>query len=78
MAWCLTRDEPQTDAPFPYVKVEGEWMRWTSVDGASLKVERGVRGSTAVEHRAGAPVHFGRTFQRVVDLPVYREDWNDG
>jgi len=66
-----------SDTPFPYLKIEGEWVKWSEADAGWLTVERGVRGSSAVAHLAGATLHLGRTFQRVVDLPVYREDWND-
>ncbi|MFG0319156.1 MAG: hypothetical protein ACF8XB_17920, partial [Planctomycetota bacterium JB042] len=66
------------ETPFPYVKVEAEWMRWTAAEDGWLTVERGVRGTTAMEHEAGARVRTGRSFQRVIELPVFREDWNDG
>lgn len=65
------------ETPFPYVKVGAEWMKWSAAEDGWLTVERGVRGSTAMEHKAGARVHVGRSFQRVIELPVYREDWND-
>ena len=61
----------------PYLKVDGEWMRWKRGTGSELNVIRGQRRTGNLPHDAGAIVHVGRTFQRVVDIPVYREDWND-
>jgi len=61
----------------PFVKVGGEWMRWTEVRDGELKVVRAARGTVAVPHAAGTRVHLGKTFQRVVEIPVFRENWND-
>ncbi|MFH0944359.1 MAG: prepilin-type N-terminal cleavage/methylation domain-containing protein [Planctomycetota bacterium] len=61
----------------PYLKVGGEWMRWKRGSGNELIVIRGQRRTGNLPHDAGARVHVGRTFERVVEIPVYREDWND-
>ncbi len=60
-----------------FLKIDGEWMRVLDASGPEIKVERGVRGTAKLGHSAGARVRVGRTFERVVDIPVYREDWND-
>ncbi len=64
-------------SPYPFVKVDGEWMKWKRIVENQLVVERGQRGTAALGHAAGARVHVGETFQRTIDIPVYREDWND-
>ncbi len=61
----------------PFLKVEGEWMEWSQVADGGVKVLRGARGSGRRAHAAGARLRFGQTFQRVVEIPVFREDWND-
>lgn len=61
-----------------FVKVEGEWVEWNSKDGHEIKVTRGVRSTGPVPHAIGAKVHVGKTFQKIVEIPVFREDWNDG
>ena len=65
------REQSAPDA----VLVEGEWMRVTAVDGRALAVERGVRGTTAAPHADGATVRAGLTFERVLELPAGRENW---
>lgn len=60
----------------PYLKIDGEWMRWTAMDGSFLTVERAQRGTAKMDHAQGARVHVGETFRRVVEIPVFREDWN--
>jgi len=65
------RDQAAPD----HVLVEGEWMRVTGIDGRALSVERGVRGTTAVPHADGARVRVGTAFDRVVELPAGRENW---
>ena len=57
------------------VLVEGEWMRVTAMDGRTLSVERGVRGTKAVPHPDGATVRAGQTFERVLELPSARESF---
>jgi hypothetical protein len=59
-----------------HVLVGGEWLGVTAVAGRTLTVTRGARGTRAEAHAIGTPVRFGRSFQRVVDLPCARENWN--
>ena len=63
--------------PHPYLKVDGEWMRWTEIRGNELKVLLAARGTAALQHESGARVHVGETFERTIEIPVFREDWND-
>jgi hypothetical protein len=58
-----------------HVLVEGEWMKVNALDGRTLTVERGARGTTAVSHADGARVRAGATFERVLELPAARENW---
>ena len=41
------------------------------------RILRGQRGTAAVQHAEGARIHFGETIERTIEIPVYREDWND-
>jgi len=62
---------------YPYLKIDGEWMRFSPGAGSELKVIRGQRRTVPMPHEPGARIHRGRTFSRVVEIPVYRENWND-
>ncbi len=58
-----------------YIRVGSEWMTVNSVDGRTVEIEkdgRGVRGTEARKHGAGAVVDVGATFRRVIDLPGSR------
>src|SRR5206468_3415700 len=59
-----------------YVLVDAEWMRVNSVDGKSVAVQRGMRGTKAETHAIGAMVHYGMRLTREVSVALYREDWN--
>ncbi|MGQ0554236.1 MAG: prepilin-type N-terminal cleavage/methylation domain-containing protein [Planctomycetota bacterium] len=59
-----------------HVLIDQEWMAVQSVEGRSLVVQRGRRGSRAVPHDEGAPVRIGQSFERVVALPTAREHWS--
>jgi len=59
-----------------FVLLGTEWMRVLSVDGRSVSVKRGERGTKAVEHPRGTMVHYGLRFVREVNVATYREDWN--
>jgi hypothetical protein len=59
-----------------YVLVDSEWMRVNSVDGKTVGVKRGERGTKAETHAAGAMVHYGMRLVREVPVAQYREDWN--
>jgi hypothetical protein len=59
-----------------YVLVDAEWMRVNAVDGKSVAVQRGMRGTKAETHAIGAMVHYGMRLTREVPVALYREDWN--
>lgn len=64
-----------------YVKIDGEWIRYTSVERRALRIDpgrgsRGVRGTLPAPHRRGALVQAGKTFSFTLRLPGGREDWN--
>jgi prepilin-type N-terminal cleavage/methylation domain-containing protein len=60
-----------------FVKVEGEWVRYASRDGDTLRgLQRGQRGTRAKEHAGGAALRVGRTVQFTVMLPHGKDDWN--
>lgn len=59
-----------------YVLVDSEWMRVNSVDGRTVGVKRGERGTKAEAHAPGAMVHYGLRLVREVPVAQYREDWN--
>lgn len=63
--------------PYKFLKIGGEWVEWSVIRGEEVMVTRGVRRSEAMAHPAGAKVHIGNTYQRTIEIPVYREDWND-
>jgi prepilin-type N-terminal cleavage/methylation domain-containing protein len=63
-------------AAHKFVKIGGEWMEWTAIRGDELQVKRGARGTRATSHSAGARARIGETFERTIEIPVYREDWN--
>ncbi len=60
------------------VRIEGEWIRFSRIEGSSLIVsERGARHTLPHSHKAGTPVFAGRAFSTEVALPVARECWNE-
>ncbi|MHC4845488.1 MAG: PulJ/GspJ family protein [Planctomycetota bacterium] len=59
-----------------HVLVGAEWMRVTSIESGALMVERGARGTVPSAHLAGDRVSVGRRFERIVELPAYRENLN--
>jgi prepilin-type N-terminal cleavage/methylation domain-containing protein len=59
-----------------FVLIDAEWMRVSSIDGKTVGVSRGERGTKAEAHAAGAMVHYGMHFVREVQVAAYREDWN--
>lgn len=76
---------PGPDDPFPYMRIEDEWVRLRSRQANLFTVERGARGSTAVAHpvsrtsAGGATepvlVQMGRLFAVTVEIPVSRTGW---
>jgi hypothetical protein len=59
-----------------FVLLDAEWMRVLSIDGRSVSVKRGERGTKIVGHARGAMVHYGLRLVREVPVATYREDWN--
>jgi type II secretory pathway pseudopilin PulG len=59
-----------------FVLVDAEWMRVLSVEGRSVAVKRGERGTKVVEHLRGTMVHYGQRLVREISVATYREDWN--
>jgi hypothetical protein len=59
-----------------FVKIGGEWMQYSRLDGRRLLgVKRGVRGTAARDHLARERIHGGR--QMVITVPlVPRDSWN--
>lgn len=62
---------------FKYLKIGGEWIEWTEIRGDEVTIIRGVRNTEPTAHRLGTKIHIGTTYQRTIDIPVYRENWND-
>ncbi len=57
-----------------------EWIYYEKVENDILFIPTGGRGARAtvpVRHAAGTPVEVGHTFDVIIDVPGYREDWND-
>ncbi len=63
-------------ATYKYFKIGGEWFEWIEIRGDEVVVKRGVRDTLPDNHAAGSRVHIGTTFERTIEIPVYREDWN--
>jgi prepilin-type N-terminal cleavage/methylation domain-containing protein len=59
-----------------FLKVQGEWMSTTfeaiETSERRVTVQRGRRGTTAVDHPAGAPVYVGRSVS--TDVPLVFKD----
>lgn len=61
------------EGAFQYVRVGDEWIRYdTKSKTGFLGLERGVRGSEAMDHPVGTPVIYGTTFTRVIRVPGAR------
>lgn len=69
-------DGERMPASGAHVLVDEEWMLVRTVIGGQVTVERGARGTRALQHAAGASVRFGTTFVTEVPVAAYREDWN--
>ncbi len=68
----ILEDEQAPD----FVLVDAEWLGVTAADGRNLTVTRGARGTRPAQHSSGTKLRVGRRFDRVVDLPCGRENWN--
>lgn len=62
--------------PEGHLRIGQEWIRYDSISGDALSIGkegRGVRGTKAAAHDILAPVEFGTTFTRVVEIPTHSE-----
>ncbi len=62
--------------PGSFIKLEGEWMQVTRIDGDRASVKRGLRGTQAIVHDRGVLVHWGLPLVREIPVALYREDWD--
>ncbi|MEQ8762686.1 MAG: hypothetical protein RL885_02080 [Planctomycetota bacterium] len=57
-----------------FVKIGAEWVQVASRNGDRLRVQqRGARDTLSATHTRGTPVRVGRTFIRVIEIPMGRE-----
>jgi len=68
-------DGTRVPKPDEFMLIDAEWMRVRTKDGRRVTVERGVRGTAAAWHDAGALISHGGTVVRELAVPTYREDW---
>jgi prepilin-type N-terminal cleavage/methylation domain-containing protein len=60
-----------------WLKLRGEWLRYTERVGDELRgLRRGQRSTKILEHPAGTRVHLGRTVEFVWMVPHQKDDWN--
>jgi prepilin-type N-terminal cleavage/methylation domain-containing protein len=60
-----------------WVKIRTEWISYAERSGDELRgLRRGLRGSTAKDHPAGARTHVGRTVEFVAPVLHAKDDWN--
>lgn len=60
-----------------HVKIDGEWVRFTSHGEDRIGgLQRGVRGTRAAPHAAGARVRVGRTVVLYLKIPHGKDAWN--
>ncbi|HYF51125.1 MAG TPA: prepilin-type N-terminal cleavage/methylation domain-containing protein [Planctomycetota bacterium] len=60
-----------------FIKIGDEWMQLKKrTQDTFVIAKRGVRGTKALGHKAGAVVRAGRTFTRVVHIPNFRSDFS--
>jgi hypothetical protein len=73
-----TRFAPGGDPVSRFVKIDDEWIQWSTRDGRSFTVEkRGARGTKPASHAIGSAVRAGATLVREFEVPSFREDWNE-
>jgi hypothetical protein len=68
-------DETRLPKVKSFILVDAEWMLLRTKNGKRVTVQRGMRGSKAAYHAAGARISHGGTVFREVEVPTYREDW---
>jgi hypothetical protein len=75
LSMLVTRPEelPETTAD-PFVKIGAEWLRIGDVSGRRVDgLIRGQRGTTAIAHGSGEPIHVGRASTFMVPLHCGRD-----
>lgn len=73
-----TRFFPASETTQRFVKIDSEWMEvGLPSNGVIPVLRRGVRGTTATAHKAGARVHHGRTFVQEYDVATFRDTYRD-
>ncbi len=73
-----TKFFPATETAHRFVKIDAEWMEVGQPAGNTIPVvKRGVRGTVAAAHSAGARVHHGRTFVQEYDVATFRDTYRD-
>lgn len=61
-----------------YVFIDGEWIQYAERYGRELQdCRRGARGTRPAAHDKGARVETGRSITFVVNLPSFREAWDE-
>ncbi len=61
-----------------FVKIGGEWIEFTGIEGNTLTgCARGARGTAATAHGMGTPVHHGRTVVREYTIATFRDTYQD-
>jgi type II secretory pathway pseudopilin PulG len=71
------RGFPPGDDNDSFLLIDREWIRYSRKSGDEfLAVERGARGTVAMDHDEEATVRVGRTFRRTIYLRSYRDDWS--
>jgi hypothetical protein len=70
-----TRGFPDGDKD-SFIKIEEEWMLVAKKTQDTLVIkQRGVRDTKIKSHNAGMTIRTGRTFERVIFIPNYRNDF---
>jgi prepilin-type N-terminal cleavage/methylation domain-containing protein len=63
---------------YPYLYIDGEWLRYSSKEKNGFLVERGVLGSKAASHAAGALVRWGYPAAFRVYVPAGKDAYDTG
>jgi len=63
---------------YPYLYIDGEWVRYSAKERNAFIVERGVLGSKAVPHNAGAKVRWGYPAAFRVYIPAGKDAYDTG
>lgn len=66
---------PENDTNGGWIKVDDEWIRYSSISGRTLRgLKRGQRGTQAADHSRGAPARTGREVRFSMPLHAGRGD----